>query len=93
MWEKAERALNICIESNAFYPNKGTRSLSDLKRARKASEKALEYIRNNPGVLQKNIYKELKPLKLDDYYLKHFIKCSQQIRKVPEGGTYKLYAK
>lgn len=91
-WKNAERVIKHCIQCNAYYPENGNGALLDLLQYQKAAEKALELIKATPGILQKDIYKALKSEKLDDYSLKHFIRCSLQIKKVPENGTNKLFA-
>lgn len=92
-WKNAERVIKHCIACNAYFPENGETELKDLLLYQIAAEKALELIKENPGVLQKNIYKMLKDENLDDYSLKHFTRCSLQIKKVPANGTNRLYAK
>ncbi len=92
-WKNAERVIKQCIECNAYHPDNGNDQLVDLLNYQKAATAALILIEQQPGILQKDIYKALKPKDLDDYSLKQFIRYSLQIKKVPERGTNKLYRK
>lgn len=92
-WKEAERVIKFCMAENAYYPDTGEDSLRYLLNYKTAAETTLKFLKDNPGYLQKNIYKALANAELDDYSLKHFIRCSEQIKKVPFQGTNKLYAK
>lgn len=92
-WEKAERAIKLCIEANAYYPENGEQELSDFKSYRKIATEAILYISENPGCLQRNMYKALPYEGEDKEQLKHFLRHSLQIEKVKYNSTNKLYIK
>lgn len=91
-WEHAVSAILACIEAEAYYPNNdegGQQALTYLNLYSKTAILAVDYIRKNPGTLQREIYRKLP--ELDQPMLKHFTRCSLQIRKVPYKSTNKLY--
>lgn len=89
MWEDASRFIHACIDANAYYPNRGEEQLEHLALFKEAADTALNFIDENPGFLQKDIYKALP--NLDKECLKHFLRCSLTIRKEPCGKTNRLY--
>lgn len=90
-WEKAERVINKCIDARAYSPNDGSKELADLASYQKTAIEALSYIEQNPGCLQRNIYKAL-PYEGDEReQLKHFLRYSRQIKKIKHGNTNELY--
>jgi hypothetical protein len=80
-WAAAERTIKFCMRCNAYYPESGEEQLKYLLDYKMAAETAIRFLNENPGYLQKNIYRALKSENLDDYSLKHFIRCSGQIKK------------
>ncbi len=90
-WNKAEKTIKSCSSANAYYPDDGSDQLADFKSYRKVAETALSYISDNPGCLQRNIYKAL-PYEGDEReHLKYFLRTSLQITKEKLGNTNKLY--
>ena len=92
-WSSAQLSIEKCITANAYYPEDGAAELRYLNTYRKVALTAISYIRENPGCLQRNIYKALGFENEDRDALKDFLKHSQQITKEKSGNTYKLYAK
>lgn len=92
-WKKAEKAIKSCISANAYYPNDGSEQLADFEAYRKIATTVLSYISDNPGCLQRNIYKALPYEGADREYLKYFLRSSLQITKEKSGNTNKLYVK
>lgn len=90
-WDKAEAAIQKCIEANAYYPDHGLTELSYLACYRKVATNALSYIEQNPGCLQSGIYKKLSYEGDDRETLKDFLRCSKQIKKIKHGNTNELY--
>ena len=90
-WDKAEKAIKRCIEANAYYPDNGSEELLYLTTFRKVATQAISYITQNPGCLQRNIYKAL-PYEADEKEcLKHFLRNSLLITKEKFNNTNKLY--
>lgn len=90
-WKKAEQVIKKCIASQAYAPNDGSDELASLASYQKIATEALSYIEQNPGCLQRNIYKAL-PYEGDEReHLKHFLRYSKQIKKIKHGNTNELY--
>lgn len=92
-WEKAIDTVKYCIKYNAYYsePELAASELSYIETFKNTASIALEFIKNNPGFLQKNMYKALSG-KTDHDCLQHFLRCSEQILKEKCGSTNKLFA-
>lgn len=90
-WNKAEKAIKKCIDAKAYYPNDGSAELSNLTSYRKVATEAVVYIQQNPGCLQRKIYKAFSYDDEEKELLKHFLRYSRQIRKVKSGNTNELY--
>lgn len=90
-WEKAEKTIKKCQDAKAYYPNDGHDILSYLSSYRKIATEAVLYIQQNPGYLQRKIYKALPYDGEEKELLKHFLKYSKQIKKVKSGNTNALY--
>ena len=54
-------------------------------------EIAINFLRDNEGFLQKNIYKALADTNVDTDCLKDFTRSSLLIKKVKKGGTNQLF--
>lgn len=92
-WNKAEKTIRQCIEANAYYPNDGSSELDYFKSYRNVATTVLSYISENPGCLQRNIYKVLPYTDKEREQLKNFLRYSFQITKEKFGNTNKLYVK
>lgn len=92
-WDKAEKAIKLCIDANAYYPNNGTEELTYLASYHNVATEALSYISKNPGCLQRNIYKALPFEGEKKEQLKYFLRTSLLINKEKSGNTNKLYCK
>ena len=57
------------------------------------TEILLDFLKANPGYLQRNVYKALDLSKDDNDILKKIIRWSLLIQKVPCNSTNKLYIK
>ena len=90
-WDEAEAALSRCAAANAFYPADGSEERDFFLRFKRVACAALDYIRDNPGCLQKNVYKALPFEGEDREALKSFLRNSLQIRKEKAGKTNALY--
>ncbi len=92
-WDKAEKTIKACISANTYYPEDGSFELSNLNSYRKVADAAVSYITQNPGCLQRNIYRKL-PFEGDEKeQLKYFLRHSLQITKEKSGNTNKLFVK
>ena len=87
-WVEARAAINKCRFAGA-YEDGGKGALAHLERYRAAAERALEFLKNNPGYKQKDLYKALPDVDRD--CLKEFTRSSLLIRKVKVGSTNELY--
>ncbi len=92
-WNEAEKTIKKCISSHAYYPGDGSEQLSDFINYRRIATEALSYITQNPGCLQRNIYKALSYELEEKEQLKCFLRESLLIYKEKCGNTNKLYIK
>ena len=90
-WDKAKKAIEKCIAAKAYYPEDGSNILADFESYKKVSIETLSYIQQNPGCLQRNIYKAMSYEGNNREQLKYFLRYSKQIRKVKHGNTNELY--
>lgn len=89
-WNDAKRVIEFCAAAGA-YPNGPEKELADLDLYSKAADIAIDYIKDNPGTLQKDLYKLLSSSDADQEMLKRFTRTSLQITKEPTGKTNKLF--
>lgn len=89
-WVDAKRVIDFCTTAGA-YPNGPEKELADLELYSKAANIAVNYIKTNPGTLQKDLYKLLANSGVDQEMLKRFTRTSLQINKEPTGKTNKLF--
>ncbi len=92
-WNKAEKVIKKCIETNAYSPNDRSAELDYLMSYRKVASETLSYIQQNPGCLQRNIYKAMGYKDDEKELLKYFLRSSRQIKKVKYNNTNQLYYK
>lgn len=93
-WDDAERAIRACINANAYEePDDGKAKLDHLLSYRKTADVAINFIKQNPGFLQKNIYIALTPQIGEDNIpiLKEFMRETYVFHKQPDKGSYQLY--
>lgn len=90
-WDDVERVLQICAQANAYYPNDDSKAWEYYSDYKRIANLAVSYIQNNPGLLQSKIYNALNIADDDRNLLKHFLRCSKQIKKVKHGNTNELY--
>lgn len=89
----ARRAIQLCIDCNAYYPETGNEEIAFLNSYENAANIATDFIRKNPGFLQRKIYDALQNDIPDREALKSFIRNSYTLRKVRSGSTNELYIK
>ena len=87
-WTKARSAIEKCAAAGV-YDDDGQADFEYLERYQQAAIAALDFLKVNPGYLQKNIYKALPSV--DKECLKKFTRSSHLIRKEPQGNTNRLY--
>jgi len=90
-WKKAEKAIKKCIDTQAYSPNDGSEELAYLASYQKIATLALSFIKDNPGCLQRNIYKAVPCEGEEREQLKTFLRNSKQIKKIKHGNTNELY--
>ena len=89
-WDKATQTVQVCIAAGAYKQKDGEKQLQWILQVSEASSYALEYLFNNPGTLQRNMYRKLCP-PCDREALKWFLSSSMQIRKEKTDKANKLY--
>lgn len=92
-WSKAESAIKRCIDSKAYFPDDGTSKLAYLTSYQKIATNTLSYIKQNPGCLQRNIYKKMGYEGAEKELLKDFLRYSKLINKVKYNNTNQLFCK
>lgn len=90
-WAKAEKTIKKCIEAKAYHPKNGSDELADFKCYQKVATETLSYISQNPGCLQRNIYKKMGYEGEEKEQLKYFLRYSKLIRKVKSNNTNQLF--
>lgn len=90
-WDKAKSTIERCANTGAYYPKDGSLELATLESYRTVAIAALSYINENPGCLQRNIYKALSFEGEQREHLKHFLRNSLQIKKEKYNNTNKLF--
>ena len=93
LWDKAEKIVIKCIEAKAYYPADGSKELKYVRKYKKIAIEVSNYINENPGVLQRNIYKKFPFQGVDRDVLKHFLRYNRNLKKEKFGSTNKLYIK
>ena len=86
-WKKAENTIKKCIAANAYCPRDGSDELASLETYQKVATETLSYISQNPGCLQRNIYKAMGYEGNKKEHLKYFLRNSSQIEKVKHSST------
>lgn len=90
-WGKAENTIKKCIEFGAYDPESGNGALEEYHLFKEVATDTLSYIEQNPGCLQRNMYKAMSYEGEKREKLKYFLRYSEQIRKVKHGNTNELY--
>lgn len=90
-WDKAEKAIKKCISAKAYYPEDGTEHLTYFQAYRKVATETLSYLFENPGCLQRNIYKKMGYEGEEKDLLKDFLRYSQLITKIKYNNTNQLF--
>lgn len=90
-WKKAENTIKKCIDAKAYYPEDGSNALVNFKSYQKVAIESLSYITQNPGCLQRNIYKAMGYEGEDKEYLKSFLRNSKLINKIKYNNTNQLF--
>lgn len=89
-WDKAQAYISACISCGAYYPDNGQHELQYLVKYKTAALAVLSYVKENPGCLQKNLYKALAGV-ADLDCMKQFVRYTPLLRKEPTGKTNALY--
>lgn len=93
-WNDAERAIRLCMDTGAYEdPDEGKMVLDHLLSYRKVADTAIDFIKKNPGFLQKNIYIALTPQIGESSIplLKEFMRETYVFHKQSDKGSYQLY--
>ncbi|TGY91000.1 hypothetical protein E5329_23195 [Petralouisia muris] len=90
-WDKAEKIIKKCIDSNAYFPENGSKALTNFESYKKIATETLAYISQNSGCLQRNIYKKMGYEGEEKELLKDFLRYSRLIKKVKYNNTNQLF--
>lgn len=90
-WKKAENTIKKCITAKAYYPDDGSKELDAFTFFQETATEIFSYIQQNPGCLQRNIYKALSYEDNKKNQLKYILRYSKQIKKIKHGNTNELY--
>jgi hypothetical protein len=88
-WDDAIRVHGVALEKGLIDKFQYDEAIIDIRNKELTHREAIEFIKNNPGVLQRDIYKKLLSVEKD--YLKWVMRYSRDIGKVKSGNTYELY--
>ena len=91
MWDKAEKTIQKCIASKAYFPEDGSHILNYFKSYKKIAIETLSYIFENPGCLQRNIYKKMGYEGEEKELLKDFLHYSKLLKEVKYNNTNQLF--
>ena len=90
-WDDAERVIHIAADAGIYSSKSEEKdNLLYLQKVCEVSNDAIKYLTENPGTLQRNIYRKLCP-PCDRGALKWFLTESMQIRKEKDAKTNKLF--
>lgn len=90
-WDKAEQSITKCIDANAYFPDDGSTELAYLSSYRKIATETLSYLQQNPGCLQRNIYKKMGYEGEEREVMKDFLRYTKLIKKVKYNNTNQLF--
>lgn len=90
-WKKAENTIKKCIAAKAYYPDDGSKELAAFTSFQATAAEIFSYIQQNPGYLQRNIYKALSYEGDKRNQLKYLLRYSKQIKKIKHSNTNELY--
>ena len=90
-WDDTKRVIQICTDAGMYSNDKHKETVNWLQDVSEASAMTLDYLRANPGTLQRNIYRKICP-PCNREALKWFLSNSMQIRKEKADKTNKLFA-
>jgi len=88
-WDDAVRVHDVALEKGLIDKFQHDEAINSIRNTEVAHGTALEFIQNNQGVLQRDIYKKLPHIEEDT--LKWVMRYSNDIKKIKSGNTYKLY--
>ena len=89
-WNDAKRVIQICADAGVYSKSEEEDTLLWLQKVSEVSYEAIKYLTDNPGTLQRNIYRKLCP-PCDRDALKWFLAESMLIRKEKIDKTNKLF--
>lgn len=91
-WDNAERVITACIDAGAYSQKDGEEESKWNECVKDAAQALIAFLIDNPGALQRNVYRKLCP-PCDREALKWVLAKSLQIRKEKFDKTYKLFVK
>lgn len=90
-WGKARETVDFCLSVGAYQHGEHSEIKKDIFNRQAATEGLLKFLRENPGFLQKDIYKTPVLAALDHDALVWACRSFHLIRKEKSGKTNKLY--
>ncbi len=90
-WIKAQRTVNECFSAGALTKNEYIDIIEMIEARQAAAEGLLEFLNENPGFIQKNVYKEPALSAYNHNALVWVCRSYKLIRKEKSGNSNKLY--
>lgn len=90
-WENARETVDFCYSVGALKKDEYIERIKLIKEREAAANGLLEFLHNNPGFLQKNVYKTSELSALNHNALVWVCRSFKLIRKEKCGNTNKLY--
>lgn len=91
-WDNAKRVIDTCVDAGYYSHEVGEEELQRNEYMREATQALIAFLIDNPGTLQRNIYRKLCP-PCDREALKWVLAKSYQIKKEKNDKTNKLFVK
>lgn len=90
-WEKARETVDFCSSVKAFQKSEYADMIELIDVRQAAAEGLLDFLNENPGFIQKNVYKEPALSAYNHDALVWVCRSFKLIRKEKSGNTNKLY--
>lgn len=87
--EEAEKYRRF-KEQHGFIPQPSEHDLYYIERQRRLNEAVFDYVHNHPGCIQSEIYDKFPDYR--QWEIRDALKYHENIKRVKQGRTYKLYA-
>ena len=92
-WDNARAAFQKCISANAYYGEEITDITSNFNNLLCMAQRIVQYIQENPGTLQRDLYKNMNLNSDEKQDAIYFVRTAKILRKEPYKSTNKLFIK